>query len=82
MPICSDLLPLEEAVLLQTLLNLASPRTAHYIGHALRPDHTYRVLVRKAGEFRTLTVSTSMLSLVESGILVEQDRACVLQQLT
>lgn len=81
MAICSDLLPRQEAALLQTLLSLASPRTAQYIGHALRADNTYRVVVRRAGEFRTLTIPTLVLSLVESGILVEQDRAWVVQQL-
>lgn len=82
MSVCFDLPSMKEAALLQTLLNLASPRTAHYMGHILRPDHTYRVVVRKAGEFRTLTISKLMLSLVDAGILVDQDRACVLEQLT
>lgn len=78
---CSNPSLSREAALLQTLLNLASPRTARYLGHALREDNSYRVVVRRADSFCTLTVSVPMLSLVEAGILVERDRACVLEQL-
>ncbi|PRY34222.1 hypothetical protein CLV58_11894 [Spirosoma oryzae] len=70
-----------ERGLLQLLLNMASPRAARYVGHAIRSDSTYRVVVHIGSGFRTLSIPVPVLSLIAEGILVEQDRACVLAQL-
>lgn len=70
-----------EAALLQLLFNLASPQTAQYMGHARRPDNTYRVVVQVPGGVRILTIAAPVLSLIADGILVEQDRAHVMSQL-
>lgn len=71
----------DERGLLQLLLKMASPRAARYVGHAIRPDSTYRVVVHIGSGFRTLSIPVSALALIAEGILVEQDRACVLAQL-
>jgi hypothetical protein len=77
----SDQSALREAALMQTLLNLAIPRTARYKGHARRVDDTYGVVVHTATGFRTLTITSPMLALAQEGILVEKDRASIIQQL-
>jgi len=77
----SDQSTFREAALMQTLLNLAIPRTARYKGHARRADDTYGVVVHTATGFRTLTITSPMLALAQEGILVERDRASILQQL-
>lgn len=71
----------DERGLLQLLLQMASPRAARYVGHAIRSDSTYRVVVHIGSGFRILSIPVPALSLIAEGILVEQDRACVLAQL-
>jgi hypothetical protein len=60
---------------------MASPRAARYVGHAVRADSTYRVVVHIGNSFRILSIPVPALALIAEGILVEQDRACVLTQL-
>lgn len=70
----SDQSTFREAALMQTLLNLAIPRTVRYKGHARRADRTYGVVVHTATGFRTLTITSPMLALAQEGIVVEKDR--------
>jgi len=70
-----------EAALLQTLLRLAVPGSAWYIGHAPRLDATYGVVVRTLEGFRTIKVPTAALALVDEGVLVERDRVSIREQL-
>lgn len=70
-----------EASLIKTLLGLASPCTANYVGHAQRADKTYGVIVRTPTGLKTLRLSAGMLTLAEEGILVEQDRFIICRQL-
>lgn len=70
-----------EATLLKTLLGLVSPCGADYIGHARRTDKTYGVVVRTTTGLRTLVIGSGTLSLAEEGILVEQDRFMICNQL-
>ncbi|RZK43282.1 MAG: hypothetical protein EOO61_05040 [Hymenobacter sp.] len=70
-----------EADLLQTLLKLAVPGLAWYIGHAARLDATYGVVVRTLNGLRTIKVPTPVLALINEGILVEHDRLSIRKQL-
>lgn len=70
-----------ETSLIKTLLGMASPCTAKYVGHAQRTDKTYCVVVRTATGLQTLRLSVDMLTLAEAGILVEQDRFTICRQL-
>ncbi|QJD79865.1 hypothetical protein [Spirosoma rhododendri] len=67
--------------LIQTLLNTASPQTAKYQGHAVRPDYTCGVVVRTADGFKTITLPVLALELMADGIVTDKDRDSIRHQL-
>lgn len=67
--------------LIQTLLNTASPRTAQYLGHAMRTDYTCGVVVSTSAGFKTITLPARSLELMADGIVVDQDRDFIRRQL-
>lgn len=71
----------EQPQLIQTLLNTASPRTAQYLGHAMRADYTCGVVVSTSSGFKTITLPARALELMADGIVVDQDRDFIRRQL-
>ncbi len=71
----------EQPLLIQTLLNTASPRTAQYLGHAMRTDCTCGVVVSTSAGFKTITLPARALELMADGIVVDQDRDYIRRQL-
>ncbi|WP_146141385.1 hypothetical protein [Spirosoma oryzae] len=67
--------------LFQKLVDLAVPGVSHYQAHQLRTDGVYRVVVRAANGFQTLSIPAQALLLAELGMLVESDRYAIMQQL-
>lgn len=71
----------EQPHLIQTLLNTASPRTAQYLGHAMRIDYTCGVVVSTSAGFKTVILPARALELMADGIVVDQDRDFIRRQL-
>lgn len=71
----------EQPQLIQTLLNTASPRTAQYLGHAVRIDCTCGVVVSTSAGFKTITLPARALEMMADGIVVDQDRDFIRRQL-
>ncbi len=73
--------PVSLGELFQKLVDLAVPGVSHYQAHQLRTDGVYRVVVRAANGFQTLSIPAQALLLAELGMLVESDRYAIMQQL-